>query len=497
MPSDLRKKFLETTDGSDREKRQVQKTLLESLANKWDDNRIHVVQAPVATGKSMANVVIQNAIGAHIITPANTLVDQYSDEYPKVNVLKGKVHYQCQQFKFYNCAERKDLFGCNCSDCHYKKAKERALAEPTFFNPMSLYYTLLGQGIVDMPVRIIDEAHSLLSLLSQVSTKSFAKDKWEYPDNATNEVVFTKWLYKQIVNLDKLLKDLQLCRRQNHKKITEIYNEVQHLKFLYDQYINNMEQFILFEEMLLVRGKRKYYLKLAPVTVPRTLVNQIFGDKKVILMSGTMFSEDIRDLVGEESYTYHEVPSCIPKENRPIYFRPTGVMNCHTTAEDMFNRIDVIIQKHLGLNILIHVTYSVQEQIYPLFAAKYPLVYANTDDNKDETIEKFKATGGIFISAGCSEGLDFKDDICRVNIIPKLDYLNMGDRVIQKRRALPNGEVWYASQVAKLFCQRYGRSTRHEKDWSYTYCLDPLLPQLIKKVPDFPNYVKEAIVWTL
>ena len=443
----------------------------------------------------MIGRILQRAIGAHIVPPANVLIDQNIETYPEVNFLKGQVHYRCKNYKFYTCAERKELFGCNCGDCHYKKAKERALQEPTFFNPMSLYYTLMGQGIKDLPLRIVDEAHSLLSLLAQISTKSFAKDKWFYPEDATNEQVFSRWLYKQIISMAKLLADLKSSRRQNHKKIIEINRELQQMKFILTQFTENTEQFILYEETTMVRGQRKYYLKLAPVTVPRTLITQILGIEKVVLMSGTMFSEDIKDLVGEEPYTYHEINSPIPIAQRPVFFAPTGTMNMSTPIDTMYSRIVKILDKHPGLNTLIHVTYSMQQQLLPMFQAAYPLVHFNTDEDKPQVIQNFIIQGGIFLAAGCSEGLDFKDDICRLNIIPKLDMPNIMDRVILKRRSLPNGDVWFAQQILKLTIQRLGRSTRNETDWSYSYILDPMWPRVIKEAGGLPKYIEESMVW--
>lgn len=486
--------FLTVGDGiPDRKLRDVQVELLTSLANKWDDTRIHVIQAPVAVGKSSCAMVIQRAIGAHVITPANVLIDQYIKDYPEVNSLKGKVHYKCKKSKLYNCAERQSMFDCRCIDCPYTVAKERAANESSFFNPMSLYYTQLSQDIKNVPVRIIDEAHSLLSLLSQISTKSFAKDKYYYPESAKNEIGFADWLSTCIKNLNNLLTSLRIAKKANHRKIIKTHEEIQQLIFLRTQFVENSEQFLLYEEMKVVRGKREFYLKVAPITVPRSLIAKIFGTGKVILMSGTMLSQDIKELVGDEPYTYHEVDSPIPVEQRPIYFTPTGSMNYTTPIGEVFNRIDAVLQKHPGLNTMIHVTYNMQEQLLPLLQAKYPKVYANTKDDKDEVIKQFIAEGGILLCCGLSEGVDFKDNICRLNIIPKLDFLNLGDALVLKRKALPNGDLWFNEQATKLFSQRYGRSTRNESDWSYTYCLDPLLMNLIRKVPSFPKYVLRSI----
>jgi Rad3-related DNA helicase len=113
-----------------------------------------------------------------------------------------------------------------------------------------------------------------------------------------------------------------------------------------------------------------------------------------------------------------------------------------------------------------------------------------------EAYHQFIEKGGIFIAAGFSEGIDLRDDLCRLTLIPCLDRPNLGDPSVQKRKALRDGETWYRQQVIKQTIQRTGRSTRHIKDKSITIIGDPGFARLIKE--EYKNIPKDflaAIRW--
>ncbi len=102
----------------------------------------------------------------------------------------------------------------------------------------------------------------------------------------------------------------------------------------------------------------------------------------------------------------------------------------------------------------------------------------------------------MFLAAGCAEGLDLRDDFCRLNIIPALIRPNLGDPVVMKRRALADGDRWYALETMKTTIQQYGRSTRHEKDHSTTVVMDPTFSRTVNQYKDdIPTYFKESIQW--
>jgi len=105
----------------------------------------------------------------------------------------------------------------------------------------------------------------------------------------------------------------------------------------------------------------------------------------------------------------------------------------------------------------------------------------NTKEDKADVIEAFKANGGLFVAAGCAEGVDFPGDECRLNLIPILHRENLGDRAVQKRMSLPGGRRAYDLEILKTTIQQAGRSTRGPDDWSTTIIGDPGFTRLMNQ----------------
>lgn len=494
--------FLKNLDGSGRAPRQVQVDFLTQLAESWNDVRVHAASLPVASGKSMVAKAIQNITGASIITPQNILIDQYSGDYPDTNALKGAAHYECCTYPGLSCEDvRNMLDGQSCGgtcDCPYTKARMRAQEEPTFFNPLSLFYCPPKKDGKDSDTIIIDEAHSLLAMLRDLTTKSFSKRKWGFdPDKVATEVGFDKWLTKQIQKLTRL----RTQYAKHPKEFSKINKELTSLNLLQNAMRFDMQNYILhMEEEYHPRTGHDIKLMVSPILVPYNILQRLLGDRRIILLSGTLFSEDIKELVGHKTTKYYDLPSPIPVDHRPIYYKPIdGRMNKDTDISEIVALIEKDLATYPNLNTIIHTTYSMQERIANALRLRHSRVVYNTTENKSEVLEDFKVNGGIFVAAGCSEGLDLKDDIARLNIIPKLDMPNLGDPVVIKRRALDRGESWYRQQGLKLTIQRYGRTTRHEKDFSITVIHDPNLPRLImdeqKNGGQIPKYFLDAIKW--
>ena len=209
-------------------------------------------------------------------------------------------------------------------------------------------------------------------------------------------------------------------------------------------------------------------------------------------MSGTVFPTDIRDLLGDVPYKLLDLPSPVPKERRPVFVRPVKyAMNRYTDPEQIVRSIEEVLDLHPGENAIIHVTYSLSEQLRKFF--KHPILF-NDKNNKEAVLEEFKKSGGVFLAAGCAEGIDLKGNLCRVNIIPKMPYPNLGDPMVAKRKTLEDGEDWYTSCIMKTLIQQVGRSTRSETDWSASYILDPNFQRKFNECKDkLPQSFTESV----
>ena len=69
-----------------------------------------------------------------------------------------------------------------------------------------------------------------------------------------------------------------------------------------------------------------------------------------------------------------------------------------------------------------------------------------------------------------TEGVDLKGDASRFQILCKVPYPYLGDKLIRKR--MNKWKWWYPLQTIKSIVQAVGRSIRTKDDRAITYILD-------------------------
>lgn len=489
--SDL--KMFARLDGTKRSPRSVQETYLQWLEEHWSTSSVFVGQLPTGVGKSFLARSIQLATNAVVITPSNILIDQYLDTYSKVNYLKGKTHFTCKWQM--SCREWADIMEQPpCEGCPYQKAREAAIdGAPTFYNPMSFYYLRAAKKI-NPSVIVVDEAHQLAGMMLMMCSKRFRKSVYKFTSKVTDTLVLVDWMKDQQRKLRKLL--AQYIKHKDYNRLSEINDEIEGISATLKGVEEDPQNYAIWIDRGMHRGKPETFLNVKPLRPPAFIVDAFLRCDKLILMSGTMLKHDIDDLLRDRTYQFIDLPSPIPKENRPVYCRPVPFrMNYQTDPRLIAEAIECIIAQNYGLNTIIHTTYSMSPKLRPHM--RTPVIF-NTAIDKVSRVEEFKQKGGVFLAAGCAEGLDLKDALCRINVVPKLSYPDLNDPVVGKRRALEDGELWYALESLKNVIQQTGRSTRNEADWSRTYVLDPMFPRLIGKYGKYlPRSFTESIVWTV
>jgi Rad3-related DNA helicase len=167
-------------------------------------------------------------------------------------------------------------------------------------------------------------------------------------------------------------------------------------------------------------------------------------------------------------------------------------VNKDTPIEKIAASVDTQM-KTLPGPIMVHTTYS---KAPGLSEALDTPSFFNDRLSKESSIQRFKTEGGAFVAAGCAEGLDLPGDLCRLNIIPKLNYPDLSDPAVKRRRGEADGETWYMLETLKQTIQQSGRSTRHEADWSNTVVMDPQFSRYVNKCyKHLPKYFTDAIRW--
>lgn len=462
-------------DGSGRSPRPNQIEALSRLAELWEKWQAFAVVSAVGTGKSACARSIQLQTDAAIITASNLLVEQYRKEY-QLNVFIGADNYP-HRFA-------------------YEDARDRACDPKSHnvFNPMSWLVAKRQKNFVEPSVIVMDEAHSGGELLKEMVTRVYSIDtNQRFRGQLLEPTNLRQFLLMEIAEAKA-----KLTTAKHWRTARDLQSRIDKTELILDTLEAAPESLaVYYKESSLKRGKKKYWLCIKPVILPKYLINRFFGNAKVVLLSATLLPCDVRELLGGLPYTKIETSSNIPVERRKIFYRPIsqnmsmGAWKPEIVAEE----IDAILNETNLRPCIIHCTYADAARISPYLKTPH---LTHTKETKLDVLEKFLEEGGVLLGSGMSEGLDLKGDLCRLNIILKLAFPNLGDPYIQKRMALSDGQHWYTIQAIKTITQAVGRSTRGEDDWSATIILDSRFSRLYSQnKEDFPVFFREAMEWSL
>jgi Rad3-related DNA helicase len=96
----------------------------------------------------------------------------------------------------------------------------------------------------------------------------------------------------------------------------------------------------------------------------------------------------------------------------------------------------------------------------------------HNSDNRDEILEKHLKSKEptVIVSPSMTEGVDLKGDLSRFQILCKVPYPYLGDKLVQKK--MKKWTWWYPLQTSKTIIQSLGRSVRSSTDHAISYILD-------------------------
>jgi Rad3-related DNA helicase len=171
---------------------------------------------------------------------------------------------------------------------------------------------------------------------------------------------------------------------------------------------------------------------------------------------------------------YLRLPSPFPLENRPIHYLGVGSMSMNfidSTLPKLAETVRSLLDLHATEKGIIHcVNYKIAQYLVEKLKDKRLLIH--TSENRDETIEKHLSSKEptVLISPSMMEGVDLADEASRFQILCKVPFPYLGDRVIQLRKARSN--TWYSMMTARAVIQAFGRSIRNDTDHATSYILD-------------------------
>ncbi len=197
------------------------------------------------------------------------------------------------------------------------------------------------------------------------------------------------------------------------------------------------------------------------------------------------------------------VPSTFPPENGPIFFAGNMRVNYsflkkerREKLEALVREIDTIANRHAGEKGIIHFSsYEWKRAIHNRLSPKVKeRVITHVPGNRREKLEEFlnSKEPSIFLAVKMGEGVDFKDDRARWQIIPKCLYRDYKDPWVEAHKN--RDKEWYELDALQSVIQAAGRIVRSREDWGITYVLDTNVPRLINRYSNHcPEWFRERI----
>ena len=485
-----------------------------------------IVEAGTGTGKSAIATTIANYCNdSYILTMTKQLQNQYLDDFDyMLSEIKGTSNYTCniRPVSCDDCLQLDENKGRHYN-CKYKQAIENAKEHPCVITNYDYLFYAGNYAEVFGPrkLMVLDESHNLEKKIMHLIGKTLNRQMIfkHYGLDIFYPIVNGETL-KSIDNVDywvRTLHGLEVRSRSKSKsavnrKHRELYTKDK-LKFQYliSQLEDTEAKFIIElpskKDILKdkqINGKFENGLKaeFKPLTISDYSEQLLkFGDIR-LFMTGTLGSkEKFCQWIGiDQKETYYiYVKSPFAKEHRPIIKSYVGSMsgrngrNPNWRNAKAIQKIKEIMSKHTHDKGVIH-TSSNQQAWFIKKMLNSKRVWVAQGHTREDTIKRFEHSKQpvTLVGAGLKDGVDFKGDKCRYQILFKMPYPSLAGKQVNIR--MHYDPTWYAYQTIMPLMQSYGRGIRDTDDYCVMYVIDSDFDKLLKKYEYlFNEYFLEAI----
>lgn len=474
---------------------QVQ-TLLELEAN-WDKYDVHVLQLPVAFGKtSVARTVQSWALGkhklkSHYAVPNNALLEQLRQDNPRACVLEKRDSYRCTAVREEavmpdaSCGARFAAQGSHCADCPYVKAVRNAHGVPV---SASNYHTLMAHKLYK-PVLVFDEAHLLVPLVRELEgTHLWLHQLAGTAASGLRKANTYQELYAWLQANPELLKTNKVLRQVE------------------EQLRLGGTKWLVSKEDKSYHGQLRECLSLLPLdTRHSSKAGQLWPSKrvqKIVLMSATIHMQDVEQLgLAGRRVKFYSGASAIEPPRRPWTYLGKAVGSMAQELQNLHVGRCVDVLKQLALQHegkgLVHAPYSLAEKLWPILKAALAgtgvAVFGHTAGNKLKVFADWQAYEGkaVLVGSGFEEGVDLAGTGYTWQAIAKVQFPSLGEPAFKwLAEQEPERYAWLTAQ--KLL-QSYGRICRRPDDFGHTYILDGAFNKFYTNHKElFPAWFTEA-----
>jgi Rad3-related DNA helicase len=479
-----------------------------------------------------------------------TLQDQVLRDFPYARVIKGRSNYPtfdrpddfptitaetCDAaLSRYpacsSCPPNEALFDKevrHCSQCHpfaacpYQVAKtEAATAQLAVANTSYLLYESNAYNAIftGMPLVIVDEADMLEQEIMRyvevvLSDRMLKQLGIGPPRRKTIPSSWVEWASQDalpaIAHKRNLLspnsKDHN--ERREHSKWANLhqrFTDLSRVKTDDDGY-----DYIELEEGWVYTGDRGVHFK--PIRVDGYARKLLWEKaKRWLLMSATIISPEIEaQNLGLEDHEWAvvSIDSNFDPRRRPIYIEniaPMSHKNKATSYPPMMSSINDLLDDYPDERVLIHtVSYELTAHTYDYLSrtghSGRLFTYKNAREREGALNRFLESANGVMLAPSFDRGIDLAGDACRVVVIVKIPFPNLGDKQISARlysKPRSQGQAWYDMQTIRTLVQMSGRAMRTADDYCEIYILDSQFMEKIyrKRKAMLPEWWKKALV---
>jgi len=477
----------------------------------------YMLDAPTGSGKSLIAATVQKLTEKKILYICTTkqLQDQLLHDFPYARTLKGRGNYVCLKYK--NMYPRITAEECSNSEtnpceqiaaCPYMVAKREALSAPLAVLNTSYFLTEANYvgTFSEQEMIVVDEADTLEDHLMSfvdvtITQKQLDSLQLEPPKFKTKFESWVQWANEAAGVLKPRLASIQRELEGSWATIDfDLMKEEKRLSRL----LGKLLFFIKEVDKNWVWFPQESQWSFKPVWVAKYAENSFWKhSKKVLMMSATILDYmQVSRNIGLDvmKVAYKALPSPFPKENRPVYLDYAASVTNKTMQEalpKLVVKIRKILEDHPDDHILVHcVSYKIRDYLAQFLDKKRIMTHSTFDRNT--VLEAFKKSTQpkVLLSPSMDRGVDLPNDECRVVVIAKVPYGDLGDPQIAKRvHASRDGNQWYCHKTISKIIQMSGRAVRSKDDYAVTYILDEKFDQLYSENRAmFPKWFKEAII---
>lgn len=507
-----------------------------AVVDGFNDHDVMFLDGPTGSGKTLIAELVRRMMGvkALYVCSDKSLQDQFAGDYKYSKVLKGKSNYTpLNGSSMVSCADCTKGGGpCHedrckwCSDvckCPYLVAKTEAQrSQLAVINTSYLLYEGNYVGAFsDNPLVIADECdeleHELLSFSEFAITQRLLDTlELDAPVKGAHQPTIIKWI------AEELTPALAAEMARKLKGDEDELRYMRHIRAVSQLYQDSLDAAANFDDGWVRDYKANMGFLLKPITVERYGRRHLWrhGDKW-LAMSATIVSDDemahslgleyvdeanIETQLDPIPWATVRAPMTFPVEHRPIYVCNLADMTRKGQEAggvmDLMQGIQAVLNGFPTYRTLIHshsyaLTDAIVQHLYNAFPPNRPrkiITYKGAQDRVRAMREYRESEGSIMIAPSMDRGVDFPNDMCRVQIVAKMPMPYLGDTQVAARLHATGGETWYAAQTARSLVQSTGRGVRHKDDWCLTYILDKSFFKFKKKNKGLlPEWWQDAI----